>query len=266
MRLLCWAWKHDGLPESEAVIQRIGRWSPAAWRRIWLVVGPKWELRDGRLRNERQEAERDRVLAVKRAASASASGKWQTARAARHRETRSQRLSAARAKGTHTDAEWARMVAIYGRCLRCGEADSKLAKDHIVPIYQGGSDAIQNLQPLCMRCNQSKGPDSTDHRVGLLETPPEWLPDASGNASGAGVERLRNASYSQPQVQGPPPTPPQAEGRRTTRAERKAALRAVGPTAGKRNWRYDCPHIPECREQDACAGRLKAEHPDEVPA
>jgi 5-methylcytosine-specific restriction endonuclease McrA len=37
-----------------------------------------------------------------------------------------------------------------------------LERDHIVPIYQGGSDAITNIQPLCKRCNCAKGPETTD--------------------------------------------------------------------------------------------------------
>lgn len=76
---------------------------------------------------------------------------------------RSIRLSAARAIGTHTLQQWDDLVnEMAGRCVMCGVYGSSvlLQKDHITPIYQGGSDGIENLQPLCQPCNGAKGPDS----------------------------------------------------------------------------------------------------------
>lgn len=75
------------------------------------------------------------------------------------------RLQAARAKGTHTKAEWLGLVSAFGcHCVMCGaQMDApEIQKDHIIPIYQGGSDGIENLQPLCRPCNTSKGPDTFD--------------------------------------------------------------------------------------------------------
>jgi uncharacterized protein YdaU (DUF1376 family) len=78
--------------------------------------------------------------------------------------TRSERMAAAKKKGTHTREEWVALVEVCGhQCVQCG-ATGHLDRDHIVPVYQGGSDSIDNIQPLCARCNASKGPDSTDHR------------------------------------------------------------------------------------------------------
>lgn len=75
---------------------------------------------------------------------------------------RSQRLAEARTLGTHTPDEWDSIVREFNyRCVRCGCFPAGgPCKDHITPIYLGGSDAASNLQPLCRQCNTGKGPDS----------------------------------------------------------------------------------------------------------
>lgn len=115
-----------------------------------------------------------------RRGSAGAAGKWKKDREEQNRMSRSERLSAARKKGTHTSEEWQEMVSFFGgRCVRCGADDAAPVKDHIVPIYQGGCDSIRNLQPLCRHCNSSKGPENIDYRSIFcmkehLEMPAKW--------------------------------------------------------------------------------------------
>lgn len=76
---------------------------------------------------------------------------------------RAKRLAAAREKGRHTREEWDELVREFaGLCVRCGEDGLRLQRDHIRPIYQGGSDGIDNIQPLCQRCNCAKGPEDFD--------------------------------------------------------------------------------------------------------
>jgi 5-methylcytosine-specific restriction endonuclease McrA len=76
---------------------------------------------------------------------------------------RSERLTEARKKGKHTKDEWEEIRLFFGECVKCGNKED-IVKDHIIPIYQGGSDGLDNLQPLCRKCNASKGADTTDYR------------------------------------------------------------------------------------------------------
>lgn len=85
-----------------------------------------------------------------------------------HKRLRSKRLAAGRQLGRHTVEQWKQLVEFCGRrCVCCG-VDDYLVRDHILPLYLGGSDGIENIQPLCWECNSRKGPDSTDHR------PEDW--------------------------------------------------------------------------------------------
>jgi 5-methylcytosine-specific restriction endonuclease McrA len=71
------------------------------------------------------------------------------------------------AEGFHTEAEWIMLKASYNyTCLCCGQREPEitLTRDHIIPLTQGGSDWITNIQPLCHICNSSKNNKSIDYR------------------------------------------------------------------------------------------------------
>lgn len=73
--------------------------------------------------------------------------------------------------GSFTSAEWKALVAQYdGHCCYPGCERTDLHADHVVPLAKGGSNTIDNIQPLCAYHNQSKGTKSADYRnkAGLI--------------------------------------------------------------------------------------------------
>lgn len=70
---------------------------------------------------------------------------------------RAERVKAA--EGSHTIGEWENLKAQCNWiCISCGKQEPaiKLEQDHIIPISRGGSNNIENIQPLCGPCNRRK--------------------------------------------------------------------------------------------------------------
>jgi 5-methylcytosine-specific restriction endonuclease McrA len=62
-------------------------------------------------------------------------------------------------------------------CYVCGEwAD---AIDHVISAKRGGGDNIENLEPICKRCNSRKG--SREYGVFLGRTPTPPVQSLSGS-------------------------------------------------------------------------------------
>ena len=56
------------------------------------------------------------------------------------------------------------VLTTYGNaCLSCG-SKKNIELDHIMPISRGGKNKLSNLQPLCKKCNTSKGAKTEDYR------------------------------------------------------------------------------------------------------
>lgn len=71
-------------------------------------------------------------------------------------ETKNRNAMRKGAEGSHTLDEWKVLCSRYNdRCLACS-SDGPLTEDHIVPLADGGTDYIHNIQPLCVRCNSRK--------------------------------------------------------------------------------------------------------------
>lgn len=91
-----------------------------------------------------------------------------------HYATRAEHYSAARRRGRHTKEEWLVLQARFGwSCVACLKVPamrgSLLARDHVIPISKSGSDSIDNIQPLCFRCNSVKGVSVVDYRPSFFE-------------------------------------------------------------------------------------------------
>lgn len=62
-------------------------------------------------------------------------------------------------RGSFTKGEWENLKAQYGfTCFSCRKSEPKikLTIDHIIPLSKGGSNLIENIQPLCGSCNSAK--------------------------------------------------------------------------------------------------------------
>lgn len=85
------------------------------------------------------------------------------------------------AEGSHTIEEWEAVKKAHdNRCAHCG-TDEPLTKDHIIPLTKGGTDFIDNIQPLCHSCNASKGNRIEEDFLGVEATTQGHLIVAGGD-------------------------------------------------------------------------------------
>lgn len=68
------------------------------------------------------------------------------------------------AEGTFTFEEWQELCERYlWKCICCHK-ELPLTVDHVIPLSKGGSNYIDNIQPLCRSCNSRKGTKALDFR------------------------------------------------------------------------------------------------------
>lgn len=82
---------------------------------------------------------------------------------------RNRRAKLAGSGGHHTGQQWLDLIDACGKkCLRCSTQNENLQADHIVPVACGGSNNIDNIQPLCQDCNMWKRTRIVDYRPAHL--------------------------------------------------------------------------------------------------
>lgn len=190
-------WVNGPLPDNDAALAPVVKMSASQWKRQRATIAAFFSIRDGKWHHKRIDAEREKTATISgvRQAAGGTGAEQRWGGEATADQTRSQRLAEARAKGTHTVVEWSAMLLTFdNHCVKCGVAAAdaiggKLCKDHIKPIYQGGDDSIENIQPLCRSCNSGKGPDSTDLRDFAK---PGWRDELAKRVTSANQNALQN--------------------------------------------------------------------------
>lgn len=80
---------------------------------------------------------------------------------------RDRRARSKNAEGRVSYKDWISLCEKYGnRCLSCERNDVKMTQDHVIPLKLGGSNTIDNIQPLCKSCNSKKHTKIIDYRIG----------------------------------------------------------------------------------------------------
>jgi uncharacterized protein YdaU (DUF1376 family) len=166
LHLLMHYWQKGSLPSEDRFLARIARMTDRQWIasrttiQAFFVDGWRHERVDlelGKAGDKSKRREESGTFAAK--------ARW----GEKQSRPRYARILDARTKGTHTDQEWAVMESVFGGCVKCGVRNNDVIgghcnKDHVISLRDGGSDAIENLQPLCKQCNSSKGASNIDYR------------------------------------------------------------------------------------------------------
>lgn len=79
--------------------------------------------------------------------------------------------------GSYTWKDWLELKKKYNyHCLNCKkqEPQIKLVRDHVIPVIKGGSNNINNIQPLCEHCNATKHTTITDFRLHYERKEKQW--------------------------------------------------------------------------------------------
>lgn len=215
IRLLSYCWREGSIPADLATLSRLCK---GASRDVLELVAQLFTpsiAEPSRLVHKRLEAELKKQVAYRRKQAVSGADGAESRWGGGKRRSRSENMTRARKLGRHTELEWQALLDECGSlCVRCGvsanDLHGGLVRDHIKPIYQGGSDGIDNIQPLCKHCNSSKGPDNTDLR-------PRKMTGEMPGTRQANASQMAGSSVFSLQSSDTPPTPPVGEARAASR-------------------------------------------------
>lgn len=132
----------------------------AHYKKIWTANNQK---RVDASKRSYYEREREDIIAH--------SKKWaennpEKVRQAKTNNLRKRRAARHASRGSFTAQEFRELCERYGnKCLACGDTETVLEADHVVPLTEGGSDTISNIQPLCGSCNRKKFVTIIDYRL-----------------------------------------------------------------------------------------------------
>ena len=93
---------------------------------------------------------------------------WNKANPAKRSNERAKSLGV---EGTFTNEEWKKLCNSTGnKCLKCGDTNQTITVDHVIPLSRGGTNYIENIQPLCKKCNSRKHTSTKDYRPGATKS------------------------------------------------------------------------------------------------
>lgn len=85
------------------------------------------------------------------------------------------RARASGSSGRFNENEWRELCRRHdNKCACCGE-HKPLTADHVISLATGGTNTIDNIQPLCRSCNSRKGASTIDYRNGSLRDQPKQM-------------------------------------------------------------------------------------------